>query len=112
MEKTKARGIKELNRYQIKGEKLTLRKAVLAMCAECCGRYADGALDCKISECPLYPWMVYRDTPVLSCRPHKSLTNEKRKELSDHLARWRKEKRILYEKDQSNGEWYNDKKGG
>ncbi len=96
MEKTRARGIKELNRYQLDGERLTLRRAVLAMCAECCGRYADGALDCLIPECPLYPWMPYQKTvskPSKVCMISKYNTIEKKKELADRLAMGRKQKK-------------------
>lgn len=92
MEKKRARGIKELDKYQIDGERLTLRQAVLATCAECMGRYADGRLDCKIPECPLYPWMVYSDTHSLPRKPHKELTNEERNILVDRLAKGRKMK--------------------
>lgn len=93
MEKKRARGIKELDRYQIDGERLTLRQAVLAACAECTGRYADGRLDCKIPECPLYPWMVYQKGGVLPRKPHKILTNEERNILTDRLARGKKKKK-------------------
>ena len=95
MEKIRARGIKELNRYQLDGERLTLRRAVLAMCAECCGRYADGALDCLIPECPLYPWMPYQKSVSKPCRITKYKTTEQRKELADRLAKGRNKKRLI-----------------
>lgn len=56
-----ARGIKELNKYEL-GEKLSLKQSVLAKCAECTCKYADGKADCVIPECPLYPYMVYGTT--------------------------------------------------
>jgi len=54
----RARGAKELASYVL-GGKLTLKRSVLAKCFECCGNYADGNVDCRISECPLYPFMPY-----------------------------------------------------
>ncbi len=54
----KARGVKELNRYQ-SGGKLSLKQAILAKCADCLGSYADGKDDCAMPDCPLYPWMPY-----------------------------------------------------
>lgn len=53
-----ARGVKELNAFE-DGKKLTLKQSVLAKCAECSCNYIDGKVDCKIPECPLYPFMVY-----------------------------------------------------
>ncbi len=54
----KARGIKELNKYQ-SGSKLSLKQAILAKCADCLGLYADGKADCDMPDCPLYPFMPY-----------------------------------------------------
>ncbi len=54
----KAIGTKELLKYE-NGEKLTPRQAILAKCAECMVKYADGKVDCSIPECPLYPLMRY-----------------------------------------------------
>ena len=52
-------GLKIARKYA-KGEEITLRQAVLANCAMCCGWYADGKTDCGSKICPLYPWMPYR----------------------------------------------------
>ena len=35
--------------------------AMAAKCHECCGEYLDGKYDCGVSECPLYPWMPYKE---------------------------------------------------
>jgi hypothetical protein len=56
----KARGNKELKKYEM-GDRLTQRQAILAKCADCMGYYFDGRLDCSLSECPLYPYMPYRE---------------------------------------------------
>jgi hypothetical protein len=58
--KTGRKGIgkADLVRYR-KGEKLTQREAILAKCYECMGGYADGRRDCRIKDCPLYPFMPY-----------------------------------------------------
>ena len=53
-----ARGCKELKAHQL-GKKLSLKQAILAKCADCLCNYADGKIDCKIPECPLYPFMPY-----------------------------------------------------
>ena len=49
------RGRGELIRF-LKGNKLTRKKAMLAKCYDCMGYYSDGRQDCKITDCPLYPW--------------------------------------------------------
>jgi hypothetical protein len=43
------------------GKKLSFRKVLLAKCYECMNGYIDGTMDCKILECPLYPFMPYKD---------------------------------------------------
>ena len=43
------------------GETLSHRQRILAKCFECMGGYADGRIDCKIPDCPLYELMPYRD---------------------------------------------------
>jgi hypothetical protein len=53
-------GGKELRKH-LNGERLDLEEAVLSKCYDCMGRYVDGAMDCKIPECPLYQYMPYRD---------------------------------------------------
>ena len=58
--KMKARGVKELKRY-LNGDRLTQRQAIIAKCADCTNYYADGKDDCLIPDCPLYPFMPYRN---------------------------------------------------
>jgi hypothetical protein len=55
-----AKGKMYLLKY-LDGETLTSRGAVLAKCYECTGMYMDGKVDCKIKDCPLYPYMPYRE---------------------------------------------------
>ena len=43
------------------GKRLTVRQMALAKCYECIGGYVDGAVDCELIACPLYPLMPYRD---------------------------------------------------
>lgn len=54
----KFQGRKELIQH-LEGKKLTFRKMCLAKCFECMGGYNDGAVDCQIPDCPLYPKMPY-----------------------------------------------------
>ena len=52
-------GKKELEAH-LRGEKLTYRQQVLAMCYGCMCGYADGRRDCCITDCPNYSSMPYR----------------------------------------------------
>lgn len=42
------------------GGKLTRSAAIMAKCCDCMGYHIDGRADCKMEECPLYPFMPYR----------------------------------------------------
>ena len=55
-----ARGKGELLKH-LDGNRLTQRQAILAKCYDCMGYYADGKVSCEIPECPLFPFMRYRD---------------------------------------------------
>jgi hypothetical protein len=57
-----ARGGKELKKH-LSGQKLTQRRMILAKCYDCMGGFIDGKMDCRVSRCPLYPLMPYRDKP-------------------------------------------------
>lgn len=52
-------GRKELAKH-LQGKRTTPQGAMRAKCYECMGYYADGAVDCGIQDCPIYPWMPYR----------------------------------------------------
>lgn len=59
-------GSSDLSSYR-KGRKvLTRRTAMLAMCADCNGNYADKESrdDCLMPTCPLYKWMPYRQENI------------------------------------------------
>lgn len=73
----KAKGKRELLRHQ-KGERLTFQAMIQAKCYECCGGYADGRIDCKIPECPLYPQMPYRAGGV---KPIRKVSEEQKAEI-------------------------------
>lgn len=55
----RSRGKAQLLRH-LSGERLTLGQAVAAKCCDCMGYHVDGRVDCRMSGCPLYPWMPYR----------------------------------------------------
>ncbi len=55
-----ARGKKELIKHLDSG-RLTLKQAVNAHCYSCLGYYADGKQDCRMSKCPLHPFMAYNE---------------------------------------------------
>lgn len=44
----------------LQGDVLTRDQASKAKCADCCGYYIDGRLDCGVPGCPLYKFMPYR----------------------------------------------------
>ena len=56
-----AQGQKQLHKH-LTGGRLSYKEAVLAKCYECTGGYADGKMDCKVPECPLYGFMPFRDS--------------------------------------------------
>jgi len=43
----------------LEGAKLSVTQAVKCKCYDCNGYQADGRIDCKVTHCPLYPWMPY-----------------------------------------------------
>lgn len=43
------------------GDKLTRNASIVAKCCDCMGYYIDGRADCSTAECPLYPFMPYRE---------------------------------------------------
>jgi hypothetical protein len=53
-------GKKKLLSY-LKGGKLTAKASIEAKCYECMCGYADGKRSCKITDCPLYPRMPYKE---------------------------------------------------
>jgi hypothetical protein len=56
-------GLSALKTYY-SGILLKPRKAMLAMCCECLGFFADGLNDCECPRCPLYPYMPYRSKNI------------------------------------------------
>ena len=49
------------------GEKLTRNQAIVAKCFDCMGMFIDGRLDCRMPNCPLFPFRSYKDSlkPVI-----------------------------------------------
>lgn len=76
-----AQGRKELIRH-LEGKQLTARGAVVAKCYECVNAYSDGKLDCEIPDCPLYPFMPYRDGKKLVLR---KMTDEQKIKVTGNL---------------------------
>jgi hypothetical protein len=56
----KAKGRNELIKH-LNGQRLTRKQAAYAKCYDCMCGYIDGKNDCRIPDCPLYPFMPYRD---------------------------------------------------
>ena len=59
------KGFVSWKRFQ-EGSHITRKQAILAKCYDCMGYYADFGLDkdCKVKDCPLYPYHPYRSRTV------------------------------------------------
>lgn len=68
-----ARGRQELLKH-LDGGRLTLKQAVNARCYDCCGFFADGKQDCRMSKCPLHPFMAYNENRVKKTTSRTSST--------------------------------------
>ncbi len=56
---------RELLIKHLDSRKLTFRQRCIAKCFECMGGYVDGRVDCRITDCPLYPVMPYRESSAI-----------------------------------------------
>jgi len=83
------RGKKELLKH-LDGQTISARQAIIAKCYECNGYYADGKADCKMPDCPLYPYMIYREGGMRKGR--QRLTEDQRKAAGERLKRGREKK--------------------
>ncbi|MEI6155001.1 MAG: hypothetical protein WCQ90_13050 [Deltaproteobacteria bacterium] len=77
----RAKGQAERIRF-LKGEPLTRSQAMLAHCYDCTGGYADGARDCEIENCSMYPFMPYAKRKDKA----KTVRSEKQKENDRNLS--------------------------
>lgn len=55
------RGKTEYLKY-LRGGKLTRKEAMLARCYDCMGYFVDGRADCMTPSCPMYSFMIFRNT--------------------------------------------------
>jgi len=66
---------------------LTVGKApsIKAKCYDCMGGYSDGAMDCLLVRCPLYPFMPYRGKSLTQTQLKKisTKTEKKKKDVED-----------------------------
>ena len=58
----------------MEGKRLSFKQAILAKCYECMNGFIDGKQDCRIFDCPLYPFM-----PFSSRKPAKKPTDPTRR---------------------------------
>jgi hypothetical protein len=66
----------------LKGETLTQRQAIQAMCYECMGYYEDGDNDCENCTCPLYLFMPFNKYKIPFVKSKgKSIKGSKRRTL-------------------------------
>lgn len=84
----RAKGQRERIHY-LEGESLTRGEAMLAHCYDCTGGYDDGARDCEIANCSLYPYMPYakRKDKVKPVRSEKQIEASRKLSLLHPTAR-------------------------
>lgn len=82
-------GKNELIRHY-RGKRLTIAQAVKAYCYDCSGYYNDGAEDCGIPTCPLYPYAPYSNVKapkkLLSDKNKPKARTRIKKHKVDHLS--------------------------
>jgi hypothetical protein len=83
------RGKNEYLKY-LSGERLTMKQQILAKCYDCMGYYADGATDCELFTCSLYPMMPYRKEGVSKARV---MTPESKAKLIERFKKGREAKK-------------------
>ncbi|HOI74785.1 MAG TPA: hypothetical protein PLO63_11650 [Syntrophales bacterium] len=85
-----AQGRKELIKH-LDGNRLTAREAILAKCYDCCGHFVDGKEDCRVTRCPLHPFMPYLESKEK--QPKRLLSEEQRRAIGERLLRGRTARR-------------------
>ena len=75
-----AKGQKELLAHLYE-EKLTLKQAILAKCYDCMCYFEDGKQDCKVTSCPIYPFMPYNPGK----RKTRTMSDENKKAAGERL---------------------------
>ena len=90
---SRIKGANEYAKWE-KGEKLTLRQALLTQCYVCNG-LDEGGKDCKGKACPLYPFMPYNRNRYRSGR---TMTPEQREAASARLREGRKNTKLRVNK--------------
>ena len=55
----------------LNNEHISRNDAIEAKCADCNSGYVDGREDCKVTLCPLYPFMPYNKNKVKTRKPNK-----------------------------------------
>ena len=61
------KGQKELLAH-LSGKRLSYKSMIISKCYECMGYMIDGASDCNMPDCPLYPSMPYGKSGVKTKR--------------------------------------------
>jgi len=63
-------------------------QAIRSKCYECTLGYADGKVDCGLSNCPLYQFHRYNPHRIVK---KKNLTDEQRREMGERLRKAKKD---------------------
>lgn len=69
----------------LEGGSLTRKESMLAMCYDCTCGYADGRVDCKTPNCPLYDYMPYNKNKKV----RKVFTSEQKKAFVERMKKSR-----------------------
>lgn len=84
-----AQGKAEFIEYLNTSQKLSPVRAIKAQCYQCMNCYADGKVDCKITDCPLYAYMPYRKDKIKTTKPR----TERQKQAITELVNLRSKAR-------------------
>ncbi len=80
----KAQGKTEMLKH-LSDTPLTLKQAVLAHCYYCTVGFNAGKVDCRTPDCPLHPFMPYREGGVRKLRK-RVLTDDQRTRVIGYLS--------------------------
>jgi hypothetical protein len=78
------KGYAEIKKH-LYGENLTQKQAILAKCYDCMGFYSDGAADCKVTTCSLYPFMPFSETGPRKLKKGRVYSEEEKAVISERF---------------------------
>lgn len=90
-----SRGKTQMLRH-LNGDKLTRNQSISAKCFDCMGWYQDGRLDCRMPNCPLFPFRSYKEAskPVLKSPDIGKVASQQDKKKKDTNTATKTPKRL------------------